>query len=113
MIPLHLQALDDRSISLKGLGRNQRLEPITVDKIPGSILLESYSYSVRVRIYCIFDDYLNNWVFAFTSEKEHYNQKPLDFMIDQKWDKAGRCKMEVYVPIDTTITLEGEFAEDQ
>jgi hypothetical protein len=111
MTSIILQTLDSNSILLKGLGRNQRLEPITVDKVPGSIVIESVKYSSKIRIYCIYE-YSGTWVFAVASEKEHKNVKPFDFFMDQSWDAEGRCRLEISVPSDTKLTLDGEFSED-
>lgn len=112
MKTLLLQGIDDKTILLKGAGRNQKLEAISVDRLPGSILIVSNKMSASVRIYCIYNDYDATWVFAFASTKEANNQKPLDYMMDQTWGKDGQVKLEITVPDDITIELEGEFAED-
>lgn len=111
MKTLVLQALDAKSIQLKGFGRNQKIEAISVDRLPGSILVTSDKLSMQVRIHCIFDDYENKWVFAMSHLTETKNQTPLNFMIDQSWNSADKTRVEYHFPEDANITLEGEFSE--
>lgn len=112
MKSLSLQSLDSKSIQLKGFGLNQKLEAISVDKLPGSILVKSNKTSSSVRIYCIYDDFENTWVFALASTKPSYNQNPLDFTINQDWGKYNRSKIEISFPDDASLELEGEFRDD-
>jgi hypothetical protein len=73
MKTLSLQSLDDTSILMKGFGFNQKLQALSVDKIPGSILITSEKHSSSVRIYCIFDDIEGTWVFALATTKASRN----------------------------------------
>jgi len=110
MRSLVLQALDEKSILLKGFGRNQKIEAISVDKLPGSILVTSEKTKMSVRIYCIYDDYEFRWVFAIAYNTISKNEHPLNFPIDQSFEK-NHTRVEYHFPEDSVITLEGEFSE--
>lgn len=110
MKPLSLQSLDDTSILMKGMGYNKKLEAVSANKIPGSILVTSEKMSSSTRIYCIFDDMEGTWVFALSGTKPSDHQNILDFSITQNWDSKNRSHIEIAFPDDAKLKLEGEFS---
>ena len=111
MKTLTLKALDDTNILIKGCGYNQKLETISLDKIPGTIFISSDKTGIKIRIYCIYDDYEGAWVFALASAKISANAKPLDFIINQDWDVNNNTTLEIQIPEDSKIELEGQFSD--
>ena len=111
MKTLSLKALNDKSILLKGSGVNQILEVISLDKIPGSIFIHSEKTAQAFRIYCIYDDYESAWVFAFANTKAINGTNPLNYFMEHGWDAKGNTFLDLHIPEDSIIELEGQFAE--
>lgn len=111
MKTLSLKALNDRSILIKGCGLNQVLEVISFDKIPGTIFIYSKQNNQSIRIYCIYDDYENAWVFATANAKTIEKTDALENIMEYGWDDKNNTYLDLTIADDSVIELEGQFSE--